>query len=48
MGQVLGSDGPAFEIWHCHSLIEQPGKVYLMSENPIFSSVRIHTTLQMA
>lgn len=41
IGRVLGSDGPAFEIWLCHLLIEQPGKVYLTSQNLIFASVSV-------
>lgn len=38
----LGLDGPASEIWLCQSLIEEPGTVYLISQNLIFASVSMH------
>ena len=45
MGWVLRSDGPAFEIWLCDSLIKQPKEVYLTFQNLIFASVRVHAIL---
>lgn len=47
MGQVLGFDGPASEICSCHSCSERPGKGYLTSQNLIFASVSVYTTLQI-
>lgn len=48
MGRVLGSDGHAvFGIWLYYSLIEQPRKVYLTPQNLIFTSVSVHTILQI-